>query len=302
MQFARFLLALVDRGPTAAAGFFSGTVWLNKYIGFTFPTGSPSLEDFRRPEGGHQATQATSLEPWEFFKIYTRAQASEPTSILYSMLLFTAIACLRFEHLSISTRHSSCSGFLRGYIPRGKRVVKGTRPGYPWCLPRHWGAREDSLGHWATILLRDAAGASPGALPDIDTSGQGIAFLQRPMSYFRSIGLLTRALGEIGSTRASASFNVLRRFMPSARLHFAFCRTRPRPFAIDKTYRKATGKPRPSNRRNTRCGAITQRIHQASPGDGSAKSFCTCGSFGHWSNATTTRTCTHASSPAALPP
>ena len=128
MQFARFLLGLLGNGPTAAAGFYAGAAWLNRYIGFTFPVGAPLLEDFRRPEAGHHPTPATALDPWEFFAFYSLAQTSEPTSVLYTMLVFAALACLRFEHLSISTRHSASSGFLRGYTPEESGSSKALGP------------------------------------------------------------------------------------------------------------------------------------------------------------------------------
>ena len=44
VDFARFLLPLVDNDPTAPAGFFNGAVWLDKYIDSKFPTQGPELE------------------------------------------------------------------------------------------------------------------------------------------------------------------------------------------------------------------------------------------------------------------
>ena len=125
---ARFLLSLVDRGPTAPAGFFAGIVWLNKYIGFKFPTQSPSLEDFRRPETSHQAVQATSLEPWEYFNLHDLARKGSQHQLVYTLLLFVSVACLRFEHLSISTNHSACPNFLRGHTPKANAWYEATGP------------------------------------------------------------------------------------------------------------------------------------------------------------------------------
>ena len=226
-QVATFLQSVTRGGPTAAASMHAALKWFEASAGAAFPMAHHLVAPFRFHAASHTSRQAPELEPWEFVNLLLAWERARGThKVILGIILMAAVSCIRWEHLQRSTYLASHAGWLEFQCSQGKRRRQGARPAYQWSLPEvKW--RGQSL----VALLRDfykhemvadagflvpALSLSPEDLWEVTETTALIT--NKAMSRGRFLELFRGALMGLGlgpSSASGATFNRLRRFMPT---------------------------------------------------------------------------------------
>ena len=221
VQLGLFLQQVAMKGPTVAPSRLGAFRWLRKHIGLPFPVESPCVQDFLHAPGTHVPQPARTLSPAEFWNLVALAQKLGPRkSQSVQLIILCALACIRCKHLARSSLQGINDRFLFAHCAEGKRRKLGARPPYSWAVPRPTflgGMTFDFLGE-----VHERLGMPQFLLPARSRALK--SFPQRrwrnvPMGYNEIVRILRAALEDAGDskdTAATATFNTIRRFLPTA--------------------------------------------------------------------------------------
>eukprot|EP00435_Cladocopium_sp_Y103_P062373 s244_g24.t1 len=196
-------------------------------MGMKLPTNHFLVLPYKYLPATYTATQAIELQPWELVNLVLYARRLRGSNlVLACFLLQCAVSCIRFEHFQRSKPVDDHLGWHRYKCSKGKRRIRGARPGYEWATPEvSWQGfsmlkvlgefyRHECLG--TTSFLWPQVQLDPSDLWEIH---EGSPFLvDKPMSRSRFLEIFRGALHQIGvpmELATTAGFNKLRRCMPT---------------------------------------------------------------------------------------
>ena len=133
---------------------------------------------------------AEVIQLWQIANIYwTAAGDEDPYTFHAKMILVIIVACVRHRHLARVTEATSPPGLSSFQVSRGKRSVKGSRPGFIFSLPDDF-CPDDRLLREAILQVRaigsegqyNDMGLLPAARLGRHTSWDEATFFARPMN------------------------------------------------------------------------------------------------------------------------
>jgi hypothetical protein len=222
-RLASYLRARSVGGPTVAGAVYQGLAWWWRYIGTPLPISHRAVINYNTVEAGHVTRQAIVLQPADWANLSLLAAKNEGTlGLVYRLVLFCMMACIRYEHLKRSELVKANSRFVEFFCSRGKCRVKGQRHGFVFAVPRVWTPKKDLFGPLLN-LWEKLEGNRFGLIPDL-TYDRGVVdgnskWCPRPMSYKKLTALMQGALIESGTSpdqTGQYTYNSMRRFLPTA--------------------------------------------------------------------------------------
>ena len=223
MVLGLYLASRAEAARTAAATALSALTWWEEKLGVPLPVGMPPAADYAVGEG-HTEEPAIVLEALEAFDLLRLAAASSGQhGIVVKLVAFVMMSCVRFQHLLLSRVTSVSPRIVTFWCTKGKRIVRGARPGFAFAVPRAWWPGYDIFGDLLDFwrVMRSKAGFEHGLLPALSTGGlQGLETVWRPqpmrIDAFRA--LMRSVLVESGMSEEAAlqrKYNSLRRVLPT---------------------------------------------------------------------------------------
>eukprot|EP00435_Cladocopium_sp_Y103_P032169 s3721_g8.t1 len=227
LHLAEFFREASRGGPTAAAALWQSLRWFEDKMGLKLGLQHFLVKPFQFLPADYSAVQQPELQPWEFVNLVLWARMQRGTNLMIlAFIIQTAASCVRFEHIQRSTWSANHDGWTEFWCRKGKKRVRGARPGYSWCTP------EVSFQGFSLLkILRDFLSheALPGMAflwPSLQLQAddffdltEATPFLvNKPLSRSRFLELLRGALIQIGlppPEATAAGFNRLRRFLPT---------------------------------------------------------------------------------------
>jgi hypothetical protein len=160
MVLAKFFFEVSKGGPTAGAACWQLLDWWNEKVGFSFPTQSKFVLDFRLVASGHFTRQASELPLWVFLNQLRQVRGKSGTVAEFlRLVILLETGCIRWAHQKRSRLSSHLPGQLRFLCAKGKSPSQGSRPAFEWWVPTRFDALEDTLapcGAFLTDLYRRA--------------------------------------------------------------------------------------------------------------------------------------------------
>ena len=93
--------------------------WLRSQLGLPFPVDNAVLADFKHLPVGHVPKQAEAMSPAMFVNVLALVHELSPLRAQEPLLvLFMAMACIRHQHLSVSTVTGNTDDFIFGRCPK----------------------------------------------------------------------------------------------------------------------------------------------------------------------------------------
>ena len=224
LQVGRMLHQWVAGGPTAAASVFDHLSWWKAHIGVPLPLEHPVVADFRRTEPGHTESPVSTFEPWQLLNLAKFAfRTPGPPGQLARILVLVAATALRARHLSRCSEPTLAGTHFSSWIFKGKRVVRGSRPGFMCSWKRSlFGSDDFFLPLRALYHSFEETGLEwPGLLPAIYSQKQGTitaeaTWLSRPMSETQSSSLLRAVMVAACAGSGNWTLKSLKKFLPTA--------------------------------------------------------------------------------------
>ena len=170
-----FIVQRARRGPSVGNSVYQSFAWWRRYIGVAFPTDHVALSRFKGSAPDHNERQQEAISPLVFVALLNLLtlldQGSVRTFTLLALAFLTSGA--RWKHAQLSRLTAVDGRFIRFFCIRGKRRVKGARPGFSWAIPRALIKHMDTFGELEALFdsLADESGARPTFLmPDFHTA------------------------------------------------------------------------------------------------------------------------------------
>ena len=111
--------------------------WVRRELGGAFPTDSLLLASFRLHAVGHLPTPADEMPPGVFLAIMHYSSKAQGAVAMFGWLVvFLAVACLRWRHQARSVVKHLNERFIIGKCLLGKSKVQGQRRAFEWRVPR----------------------------------------------------------------------------------------------------------------------------------------------------------------------
>ncbi|MCS5675744.1 MAG: hypothetical protein NZ605_12135, partial [Acidimicrobiales bacterium] len=200
------------RGNTVSRGYYYNLLWWQSHLGMPFHTDHSAAEVFTSHRAGHVSSQAEVLaipiviRLLELATGFCDSKSEGAISQIVRMALVFLASSTRHKHFRISVFLGADERFLHFKCLKGKRRIKGTRPGFEWSVARFLVAGKDILG--GLIPLFEALRASnPDAsippMPDPHVRKDcpltnDATFSPRPMSFNKFTRLLQGLLQMTG--------------------------------------------------------------------------------------------------------
>jgi hypothetical protein len=201
-----------SRGNTVSRGYYYNLLWWQSHLGMPFHTDHSATEVFTSHRAGHVSSQAEVLaipiviRLLELATGFCDSKSEGAISQIVRMALVFLASSTRHKHFRISTFLGADERFLHFKCIKGKRRVKGTRPGFEWSVARFLVAGKDILG--GLIPLFEALQASnpdvsippmpdPHVRKDCPLTNDA-TFAPRPMSFNKFTRLLQGLLQMTG--------------------------------------------------------------------------------------------------------
>ena len=227
LQLAEFFREISKGGPTAAASMWQSLRWFEDKMGLPLNLQHFLVKPFQFLPSDYSAVQAPELQPWEFANLVLWARSQRGTNLMVAaFLLQSAVSCIRFEHVQRSSLTKHHDGWLEFWCKRGKRRIRGARPGYAWCTPE---VAFQGFSLFKVLKEFFAHEALPGVgflwpslqlqADDFYEVSESTPFvIDKPMSRSRLLELFRGSLMQLGNPPPEATtsgYNRLRRFMPT---------------------------------------------------------------------------------------
>ena len=153
---------------------------------------------------------------WSLFET-ARTTDGLPGTFL-RLLVMVIVSCLRYTHLRRVVDVKRSSALVSGVVSKGKRLVKGSRPPFPWAICTK-PILDLDLTPDLELLSSDGmreAGLLPGILsPTRGSVDSHSKWLTQPMTYAQLTYLFRSGLAASSAPQPTATFNSLRRVMPT---------------------------------------------------------------------------------------
>ena len=79
---------------------------------------------------------AEVLQPWQLWNLLETARCSDGLSGMFlKFVIWAIVSSLRFAHVGPNTRPVTANDLISSTVSKGKRVVNGSRPSFPWGVP-----------------------------------------------------------------------------------------------------------------------------------------------------------------------
>ena len=133
------------------------------------------------------------------------------------LVLFMAMACIRHQHLSVSTVTGNTDDFIFGRCPQGKCRRRGTRPPFDWAIPRP----SCIPGAFSFILEVAERMDFPSFVIPARAKARRIPtrrWLPHPMGHRMAMRIIRQVFADAGMDKSHAeqmTFNTCRRFLPT---------------------------------------------------------------------------------------
>jgi hypothetical protein len=114
--------------------------WWNEHVGMRFPVEHKHIKKYRSPMEAPVVRPGSTLT-WSIpalagLRSILAGGVEGALALMIGFVLFHIVSCTRFKHLQLSKYRFSTERLIRAFCTKGKRQVKGYRPGFEWAAPR----------------------------------------------------------------------------------------------------------------------------------------------------------------------